>query len=182
MYKFCGTVEILCLGKRFEIDPGGGLHSECHVNPWVHLPLLHYIVHTRGRDLEGAWVFFRDLPGAGDWARFFEHRCEKQIRRIAGVDPDLFLDSLDLFSGRPIDKGTGEIYSTADAVMILHPLPKVPILVAWWHAEGEFESKLNLLFDRSASDNLGAEVIFRLGTGLVEMLKKIMLRHGHAMG
>jgi hypothetical protein len=175
-------IEIRCLGKRFELDASGELHSECHVNPWVHLPLLHYVAHGRGRPIEGEWVPFRDLPGARDWARFFEHRCEAAIRRIADVDPDLFLDTLDLFDGEPISKGTGEIYSSADDVLVLHPMPRVPMLVAYWHAGGEFASRLSLLFDTTAGENLGAEAIFRLGTGIVEMLSRIMARHGHAIG
>lgn len=172
-------IAVRCLGKTFELDGQGSMYSECHVNMWVQLPLIHYVASSKGRDVVGEWVPFRDLASAKDWVRFFEHRCEGQIRRIADLDPDLFLDTLDLFSAREVAAGTTEITASADHVYVMYPFPKVPLLVAYWRAEGEFESKLVLLFDRSAEDNLGAEPIFRLGTGIVEMLRKIMRRHGH---
>ncbi len=171
-------LEVRCLGKAFELDAAGNLFSECHVNPWVQLPLLLYVSRCEGREVAGKWLPFSRLDGARDWDRFFAHRCEDAIRRIADLDPELFLDTLELFSGQPVDRGTEEIYSTADHVVVLHPLPRLPVLVAYWRPEGEFASSLNLLFDSSAAYNLGPEGIFRLLTGIVEMLHKIMARHG----
>ncbi len=51
-------LSIRCLGKPFELDPDGGLHSECHVNSWVHLPLLSYVATCQGRPPTGDWVTF----------------------------------------------------------------------------------------------------------------------------
>lgn len=174
-------LEIRCFGKSFGLDASGNLHSECHVNLMVQLPLLQYLAHCRGREVEGTWVPFRDLEGSRDWVRFFEHRCEGVIRRFADLDPELFLDTLDLFSARTVERGTSELTATADEVFVLHPLPRLPVLVAYWRQEGEFESRFALLFDRSADENFSAEGIFRLVSGIVEMLRKIMQRHGHVL-
>jgi hypothetical protein len=175
-------LEIRCFGKRFGVDARGDLTSECHVNMWVQLPLLHYITHCKGRETAGRWVRYRELPSARDWARFFEHRCEAVIRKYADLDPELFLDTLDLFSARTVEQGTSELTATADEVCVLHPLPRLPVLVAYWRAEDDFESQLSILFDTSADENLTAEGIFYLMSGIVQMLSVIMRKHGHVLG
>jgi hypothetical protein len=53
-------------------------------------------------------------------------------------------------------------------------------MVAYWCVEEEFESKLTLFFDRSAEVNLGAESIYLLTRGIVEMLTRIFSTHGLA--
>jgi len=166
---------IRCLGRIFELDSAGQLYSQCHVNPWVHAPLLSYVLDGAGAEPTGEWVLFRELRHAQDWILFFDHRCEAELRRIADVDPLLFLDLLQIFGGQPLtDPGDG---SFAPNARVIHPLPKLPILVSYWPAEDTFGSKLTLFFDRTAERNLSADYIYRLVGGLVEMLRKILRRH-----
>ncbi len=163
---------VRCLGKIFEVDSEGGLHSDTHVHAWVHLPVLQYVVHAEGQNTTGAWKTFGELGGFGEWNNFFRHRCEKTLHKMADEDPDLFFDVLGLFGRAP-----GPNVPTADRAVLLHPLPKVPMLVLYWDCEGDFESKLTLLFDRATEANLGAEGTYLLVQGMVEMLRKITLRH-----
>jgi len=166
------------LGKNFELDKRGNLHSECHVNAWVHQPLLNYVIMSAGRDLLQEWVPFRELKKAKDWHRFFSWRCEKGIKEIVDLDPDFFFDAMSLFSASPGGGKSGEAFSNADYVVVLYPLPKVPLMIAYWRSEDEFESTLTLFFDRSAEVNLGAENIYLLTMGIVEMFRRIFSTHG----
>ncbi len=172
-----GNLVLRCLGRNFELDSQGELHSECHVNNWVHLPLINYTVRGKGKDPTGKWVRFAQLKNSADWIRFFEHRCERGMRTLAEKTPDLFFDSLLLFSARPAVANSGEAFAHADYAVVLDPLPKLPVLLAYWKAEGEFDSTFSLFFDRSAEENLGAEAIYMLVTGWLEMMKRIMARH-----
>ncbi len=171
-------IAVHCLGRVFELDRRGELRSHCHVNPWVHLPLLMYVIRGAERPLTGEWVTMADLPETREWARFFIHRCDRVLHRTADADPDLFLDVLELFGARPLDRGGDPQGPFSDEAMVLHPLPRVPLLISYWRAEGEFESKLTVFFDRSAGTNLGPEALFQLGTGLGEMFRRIAARHG----
>ncbi len=163
---------IMCLGKWFEVDKQGGLHSDAHVHDWVHLPILQYIVHGQGKDPTGELVTFAQLNGIRDWKNFFEHRCEKAFRDMAEEHPDLFLDLLDLFGHDHHVEGT-----SPDRSIMMYPLPKVPILFLYWRAEEEFEAKLTILLDRAVEANLGAEGTYLLVQGIVEMFRKIIARH-----
>ena len=169
---------IRCLGKTFELDRQGNLSSECHVNGWVHLPLLKYAVHSAGREVTGQWEKFGSLKQAKDWARFFSWRCERGIKQIIDEDPAFFFDAMSIFSPSPVGQKTGKAFATSDYAIVVYPLPKVPLMIAYWCADEEFESKLTLFFDRSAEVNLGAESIYLLTMGIVEMFRRIFSTHG----
>ena len=167
-----GKLCITCFGKEFRVDAFGGLSSQCHNNLWVQLPLLNYIIHGKGKDLEGNWTSFAELRGAADWSRFFSHRCEESIRQLADAHKDLVFEILHLFGAQPT---TG--VTNADHSLIIHPLPKVPFQINYWQPEDGFESKLNILFDHTAPDNLNVESIYMLARGIVEMFRELIVKH-----
>jgi hypothetical protein len=161
------------LGKKLSVDTEGNLYSDIHIHAWVARPVLTYILHSKGVSEAGKWVSMRELPHGKDWAQFFEHQCEKPLKRVADTYPALFEDMVRLFNGRK----TSNHYQ-ADILLVLHPLPKVPILVCYWKPEEGLASSLNLFFDANAEQNLPIESIYTLGAGLVQMFEKIALRHG----
>ena len=163
---------INCLGKDFMIDQAGEMVSDCHVNPWVLIPLLRYILHCTGKESAAEWVPFGELRGAGDWSRFFSHRCEEALRQLADAHPELVFEILHLFGAQPLPGKP-----LADQSLIIYPLPRVPFLINYWPPEDGFGSKLNLLFDRSAAANSDPESIYLLSRGLVEMFRQLIVRH-----
>lgn len=165
-------LSVMCLGKEFQIDNKGNMYSECHVNTWVQIPLLNYIISSKGEDVSGEWVPFGKFQGAMHWGAFFARRCEEPLKKIADTHTDLFFDTLSMFDGRPVTKGL-----SADRAIVLYPLPKVPFLICYWKTEDDFESKLSVLFDKTAGSNLNIESIYLIGAGFVEMLKLIIHKH-----
>jgi len=120
----------------------------------------------------GQWLPFRELKGGKDWGRFFEHRCEKAMKRVADTYPDFFADMLHIFAGKQVERHFG-----SDISLVLNPLPKVPILICYWRPEDGLESDLHLFFDATAENNLNIDSIYLLTTGLVVMFEKMALRH-----
>jgi len=167
-----GRLVIHCLGRIFELDRDGRMYSLCHVNDWVHVALLLYVVLGKGEDPKGEWLGFRELKEARDWERFFEHRCLAAMRRLADGHPELFLDIVELF---------GEEYKAdgpmAEHSIVLRPLPKVPFLICYTPKDGPFESTLSMFFDRSIESNLRAEGTYMLGVGITEMFGRIIEKH-----
>jgi hypothetical protein len=130
---------------------------------------------SNGEDSTGRWVPFRELENGSTWSRLFERRCEQPMKQIADSHGELFEDLISMFSGVSSFNNF-----SSDISVVLYPLPKVPILVCYWKAEDDLESRLHLFFDASAEKNLPIESLFTLGTGLVRMLEKIM--HKHSLG
>jgi hypothetical protein len=169
-----GTLTIPCLGKAFGVGADGAIRTDIHVHGWIAIPVFDYIVRNAGIPPAGRWVSFRDLRDGTARYPLFAQRGEKPCQRLADEDADLFETLLDLF-GKP-----EEDRDTATFSHLLHPLPNVPMRIRYWKPEEGMGSDLRLLFDATATDNLGIESIHLLGTGLVTMLEKIAVRHGLA--
>ena len=163
---------IKCLGKDFTVGQNGDIISACHINVWVTVPLLNYIIYSAGKELSGKWVPFRELSNKTIWNAFFEQRFEKPFKQLMDTYPDLIEDMIYIFSGKQV-----ETSFSSDISLVLHPLPKVPMLICYSKPQEDLESKLNVFFDRSAESNLNIDSIYRLCVGLLVMFQKIASRH-----
>jgi len=167
-----GKLTIRCLGKRFSVSPRGDVTTELHVNRWITMPVLDYMVDGGGVPVSGHWVRFTELTDGRSRNALFEQRCEKPCRRLADADTGLFCDILHLF-GKPSPED-----HSADISLVLHPLPRVPILVSYWGPEDGLASNLSVLFDSTATDNLKIDSVYTLATGLALMFERIAMGHG----
>ncbi|HCY36512.1 MAG TPA: Fe-S cluster protein [Candidatus Margulisbacteria bacterium] len=165
-------LKIKCLGKNFFVDPHGNISSDCHINAWVTIPLLDYILSCSGNNITGEWVPFRELKNGNTWNVLFEPGCEKPFKQLADNHTDLFEKILYVFGGRPATDNF-----SSDISLVLHPLPNIPILISYYKPEDDLDSKLNIFFDATAEDNLHIRSIFLLGIGLLTMFQKIAVRH-----
>jgi hypothetical protein len=167
-----GQLVIPCLGKDFCLGPDG-IISSCHVNSWLSLPILGYVLHGAGLEPKGQWLPLRDLPGGTDWGNFFEHRCEKSLKKVLDNYTALFELIMDIFAGQPAPE-----QFDSDIAVLIHPLPRLPILLCYWKPEDGMDSSLHMFFDVTAEQNLSIESIYLLGVGLVTMFGKIAQTHG----
>jgi hypothetical protein len=173
--KFSGDkLTLKVLGKDFSVDARGNLSADIHINPWVAVPFLNYVLYGKGLPVSGNWVSFRELKGGQERYALFQKRCEQSMRRVADIYTDLFDDMVHLFSGKQVDK-----QFESDISVVLHPLPAVPIMICYWLPEERLESSLNVFFDETADKNLDIGSVFSLGVGLAQMFGKIALRHGY---
>jgi len=159
------------MGKDFVFDGQGNMISECHIIPWVQAPALSYITYKTHADITGKWISFREIKGGIEWQGLFTSRCEEPLRKLADDNPDLLYDLIDLFMGKTID------WYEADIALVLHPLPKIPVLICYQAPEDDLESKLTIFFDQCCSTNLHIKSIFTLCSGLVQMFTKIAEHH-----
>ncbi|HTG00460.1 MAG TPA: DUF3786 domain-containing protein [Nitrospirota bacterium] len=166
------SIVVQCLGKDFEIDRQGNVASQCHTHAWFLLPLFDYILHSKGKEASGRWAPMREMQKGKKWAPLFEQRCEKPLKKIADAYSDLFADLVTLFNAE-----SAQTTYNSDVSVILHPFPKVPVLICYWKQEDDIESKLLFFFDDKAEENLSVESLFNLGTGLVRMFERIMYKH-----
>jgi hypothetical protein len=92
---------------------------------------------------------------------------------VADNYTDLFDDMVHVLSGKQVEE-----QFESDISVVLHPLPKVPVMVCYWLPEDGLESSLNVFFDQTADKNLDIGSVFTLGVGLSQMFVKIARRHG----
>ncbi|MEN8689294.1 MAG: DUF3786 domain-containing protein, partial [Desulfobacterales bacterium] len=159
--------------KNFGVDENGKLFADIHINPWVAVPFLSYILYGKGRPVSGSWVSFRDLKDGMERYPLFQKRCEAPMKRVADAYPRLFDDLVHIFSGLKV----AEEFES-DISVVLHPLPKVPIMICYWLPEDGLASSLNLYFDQTVDENLDIGSIFSIGAGLSQMFANLARRHG----
>ncbi|KPJ76578.1 MAG: Fe-S cluster protein [Deltaproteobacteria bacterium SG8_13] len=161
------------LGKDFGVDSSGSLITDIHVNPWVAIPVLTHLLHGRGLPAAGNWVSFRELKDGAERYPLFRKRCEEPMKSVADLHTGLFDDMVHIFNGQQVQE-----QFESDISVVLHPLPKVPLMVCYWLPEDGLQSSLNLFFDETADRNLDIGSIFTLGVGLAQMFQKLSWRHG----
>lgn len=159
------------LGKDFRVSHQGKLLSECHIISWVEAPILSYITNKTHVEITGKWISFREIQGGIEWQGLFNKRCETPLRQLADENPLLLRDIIDLFAGQKVD------WYQSDIALILHPLPKIPILICYQAPEDDLQSKITIFFDECCSTNLHIKAIFTLCSGLVQMFTKIATHH-----
>ncbi len=161
------------LGKDFSVDSQGNLSSEIHINSWVTIPFLNFVLHGKGKSLSGEWISFRELKGGKEWYGLFGQQCEKRLKKVADSYTGLFKDMLNIFNGKQVAS-----HYASDISLILYPLPKVSVLICYWKPEDGMPSDLTIFFDSSVEDNLPVESIYTLCTGMARMFEKIVQSHG----
>ncbi len=166
-----GLLTINSLGKDFHIDHLGRMTSQCHIIPWVRVPLLSYVTNPTHRLPTGNWISFRELEGGIDWQGLFRSRCETPLRELADDNPELLSDLVELFSGRTV-----QLFA-ADINLVLHPLPHFPVLISYQAPEEDLASNLTMLFDECCGSNLHIKSAFTLCSGLVRMFAQITRQH-----
>lgn len=168
-----GCLVLRIFGKPFALDSRGRFKSDIHINPWIVMPVLAYVLQCKGAPLTHNWVPFRELKDTREMNSLFVQRAEKPLRNIADTYPNLFEDLILIFGGKKVHN-----HYESDISLTLYPLPRLPLLVCYWRPEEGMESNLNLFFDSSASVNGSAGMIFGLATGIVRMFEKFALTHG----
>lgn len=167
-----GELAINCLGKEFSVDAGGRISSQCHTHAWFAIPFLNYVLFGKGEATTGEWVTFRNLKNGTSWDAFFDEQSTHKLRRLVDSHDELFGNLISAFGATMAQRHMG-----SDISVVLHPFPKVPMMVCYWRPDEDLRSDLKIFFDSSADRNLGTEAVFGLGTGIVRMLEKLSEKH-----
>jgi len=169
-----GRLQLKIMGKAFSVDATGRISTSIHVNPWVAIPFLNYVLEGKGIAPTGNWVSLRELKGGQEFYGLFQKRCEEPIKQIADTYTEFFDDLVHMFSGQKVAR-----QFEADISVVLNPLPLVPVMICYWLPEDGLASSLNLFFDDTADKNLNIRSVYTLAAGLAQMFEKISHRHGN---
>lgn len=168
------AITLKILGRNFGITPDCTFQTDIHAGAFITGPVLDYLIHTKGAEPSGKWISFREIKGSDDLMHgFFRKRCETVLKRTADIHTDLFDDLVDIFGGKRI-----EAQFQADISVVLHPLPKVPIMICYMKPEDGMPSTLNVFFDQSVNVNLSIDSVLSICNGFAYMIEKITEKHG----
>lgn len=123
-------------------------------NPGAQVPLqeqvliLHYLQGCRPR-LDGRWVAYREIPGAGFYFGAFVKRAIDPLKKVFGQNVEALRQAAAKLDAVPM--------STGSAGFRLDVLPYAPLQMIVWEGDDEFPAEANILFDASVGDYLSPE-------------------------
>lgn len=110
--------------------------------------ILHYLQGCRPR-LEGRWVAYREIPGAGFYFGPFVKRAVEPLKKVFGQNVAALKQAGAKLGAVPIDIGS--------VGFRLDLLPYAPIQIIVWEGDDEFPAEVNILFDATVGDYLSPE-------------------------
>ena len=100
------------------------------------------------------WISEKDVPGGPTFFRGPHAIPSGLITRTFQNDVDAFCQRCSALQGEPVEMG--------DAAFRFQITEGVPVAVLYWRGDDDFPPEAKLLFDRSISRQLAADVIFAL--------------------
>lgn len=136
------------------------------VPPHVLALLIHHLAVSDGSIPTGPWISFADLPNGGFYVTAFRgYTAGPIMRRFTGHEADL---------ERAVGAVGGQgLPGMADRAWRIQALPRVPVALLWWDGDEEFEPRVEILFDITASHHLPTDGCAILGSWLTSRLERI---------
>lgn len=154
-----GLFSLLFFGRTIVVDPLAGKvyyaeepERECGYQSA--LAVVSYLTGAIDADVKGEFVSPREFPGA---EAFFRGPHALPVERIAAK----FGRDARGFCEKALTLG-GELSEGGDGAAVIWALPKIPLKVILWEADGEMEGAVTLLTDRRAYLHLQLDVFWAL--------------------
>ena len=116
--------------------------------------ILRYVLTGGNAPLAGVWTPYRDLKDGAQFAAYIKAHIADKVAATFSGKAGLLGERLEALGGRSYD---GDM--RADVAMVVHPLPRVPVLCLFWDRDAEFEAGFRFLFDGSAPAYLDLEAL-----------------------
>jgi hypothetical protein len=127
--------------------------------------VLHYLLADRPGMPSGAWVAYREIPGAAFYFAAFLKRAVDPLKKAFGQNLDGLKSAADRLLGAEVGLG--------DAGFEFRLFPKVPVRLILHSGDEEFPAEATILFDRSIEGILSPEDIAWLAGMLVYRLMSL---------
>jgi len=126
--------------------------------------ILHYFNSAKGTPATGILVTYKQLPGGISYFSAFSQRAIAPIVKHFGKNPELLMKVAGKLGGREAEHG--------DVSVTINAFDHVPITLALWRGDEEFDPSGNILFDANISDYLSTEDVAVLIENLIWKLVK----------
>lgn len=126
--------------------------------------VLYYLKTATGAPVAERWISFRELRDGRHYHQAFQGYSGNALLRALDGSLARFRAAAEALGATP--------QPMADAAYTLWALPRVPLAVVFWAGDDEFPTRLQVLFDASASDYLPTASLAGLGSELCARLRR----------
>jgi hypothetical protein len=156
-----GTWSLRSFGRDFVISPRsrtisgqapGGDMLLGKLGDFFRLSVLWYLVHAKEVPPTGRLVRLQNISGGEAFSRGSHVLPLQKLAQRYGSDREGFLKQ-----GRDLG---GEAAPLADGGLVLHPLPRLPVTLTLWLADGEYPARADLLFDSTCELHAPPDILW----------------------
>ena len=116
--------------------------------------VVRYLLAAGTAQMQHTWLPYRDLKDGAQFSGFIKTNIEDKIAGAFQGKRDALAERLSALGAvRCAEEVQGDI------ALVVHPLPKVPVLSLFWDRDEEFPASFQFLFDGSASSYLDLEAL-----------------------
>lgn len=152
-----GTPHVPLFGNLVAVTNDGVFSGGQRFDTMGSILVLRYLLTGGTAPVGSTWTPYRDLKDGSRFSSYIKARIEDRLALVFAGKRDLLKERLQAI-GAEAYKGDVR----GDLAMILHPLPRIPVLCLFWDRDEEFEASLQFLFDASASSYLDLESLAAL--------------------
>lgn len=137
------------------------------LNRWEQVFLYNHMAQGGNADPTGKWKSFEEFPNTISKIKSMKEHVENPIIEKYKGKVNKLIGRAAVYGGVPSTED-----NSADAAILIKPLPKIPILLLFWDedkTEG-FEATLRLLFDETVIEHLDIESIMFLSERIRQLL------------
>ncbi len=116
--------------------------------------VVRYLLQAGNAPMANKWLPYRDLKDGAQFSSFIKANIEDRIAHAFRGRRDVLAQRLSALGASAAGKDL-----PGDVALVVHPLPKVPVLSLFWDADEEFPASFQFLFDASALSYLDLEAL-----------------------
>lgn len=152
-----GEIRLKLIGRqlRVRLPECEVVGSSCEVKDHLSELILNYLYRTEEPAGADEWIAFREIPHGQFYSDNFKKNTEIKLTRT-------FQSEIDDFERVAAELG-GEEIEIGDSGFAFRVLPKFRLALVFWSGGDEFQDKINVLFEETATDCLSTEGLSILG-------------------
>jgi hypothetical protein len=156
-------------GYEYTIDPETRMMKQLQNNAYIpheyfYIFIIYYLIYVKDIAISKDWISEKDMPGG---TTFFRGPHVIPTHLIT----DAYKNNVQLFK-KSCEQLGGTMINQADAAVIFHITPKIPVSVLYWEGDEEFPPEAKILFDKSITHHLTLDIIFSIAVEICIRIAK----------
>ncbi|MEW6671731.1 MAG: DUF3786 domain-containing protein [Thermodesulfobacteriota bacterium] len=125
---------------------------------YFYLFVIYYLLNSREIEISGEWISEKDIPGGPTFFRGPHLIPTRLVSQTYRNDIESFRNKCERLHGKPV--------KMADAAYRFEITARIPVSVLYWIGDDDFPPEAKILFDRTITEHLPADILFALAVAI----------------
>lgn len=149
-----GVARIPLFGESCYVRQNGVYKDTGKLDTIGSILVVRYLLQAGFEAIRHTWLPYRDLKDGAQFSGFIKTNIEDKIAGAFQGKRTVLQERLSALGATRCEEEV-----QGDIALVVHPLPKLPVLCLFWDSDEEFPASFQFLFDGSASSYLDLEAL-----------------------